>query len=169
MRGEILTYSDTDGRGFISGDDGVRYSFQRSDMQQLQPLAAGMRVDFQPDGEAAREIFLLQAQPQAATTPTATFVMDVTEDHPSTRHHLGMWGYFKKCMAMYVNAHGRATRGEYWSFVFFSYVFMLVPLILGFATAGEEFYEYGENPSAQAVVFFLLTGIACLAFCLPGL
>lgn len=61
MRGEILTYDDGPGAGLISGDDGIRYSFSRGDLQQLNPVRAGMKVDFVPvDGLATQVIVVAQ-------------------------------------------------------------------------------------------------------------
>ena len=68
MRGEILTYDDGPGTGLISGDDGARYSFTRSDLQQLVPVRAGMKVDFVPaDGTATQVIITQQAGGYAQT------------------------------------------------------------------------------------------------------
>lgn len=184
MQGTVLSYSDNEGKGLISGDDGERYSFTRADLQQLKPVEAGMRVDFRKDDETAREIFLIDqpatAEPAAAqsaaapqTAPAspsvAPLVMAVQDGHPSTKHHVGVWGYFKKCMGMYINANGRATRGEYWSFVLFCWIFLLAPTILGLAIAGGDFYQYGDDPSAGAIVLWLLAGLAYLVFIIPSI
>src|SRR5690554_5930167 len=59
MRGEILNYDDSVGSGLISGDDGVRYTFQRSALSQLRPVRAGMRVDFVPLNGTATEIMVV--------------------------------------------------------------------------------------------------------------
>lgn len=58
MRGEILSYDDQSGAGLISGDDGVRYTFSRADLAQLQPIRAGQKVDFVPLEGAATQIML---------------------------------------------------------------------------------------------------------------
>lgn len=63
MRGEILTYDDGPGAGLISGDDGLRYSFARSDLQQLKPVHAGMKVDFVPADGVATQVIVLAHQP----------------------------------------------------------------------------------------------------------
>lgn len=59
MRGEILTYDDGPGTGFISGDDGNRYSFSRADLQQLVPIRAGMKVDFVPTNGVATNVIVV--------------------------------------------------------------------------------------------------------------
>ena len=70
MRGEILTYDDGPGAGLISGDDGLRYTFARADLQQLTPVRAGMKVDFVAEGGAATQVIVLAQQP-AGFAPTA--------------------------------------------------------------------------------------------------
>jgi TM2 domain-containing membrane protein YozV/cold shock CspA family protein len=54
MRGKVLAYSDYDGTGVISGDDGQRYGFVRGALQGgFRSVAAGVEVDFQiADGQA---------------------------------------------------------------------------------------------------------------------
>jgi uncharacterized membrane protein YhaH (DUF805 family) len=63
MRGEILSYDTTVGTGLISGDDGVRYSFVSSSLQSPAVPAAGVRVDFVPEGDAATQILILAGAP----------------------------------------------------------------------------------------------------------
>ncbi|WAC59418.1 DUF805 domain-containing protein [Brevundimonas sp. SL130] len=63
MRGEILSYDTTAGTGLISGDDGVRYSFVSSGLQSPAVPAAGVRVDFVPEGEEATQILILAGAP----------------------------------------------------------------------------------------------------------
>ena len=54
MRGKVLAYSDYDGSGVISGDDGQRYGFVRGELQGgFRTVIAGAEVDFQiVDGKA---------------------------------------------------------------------------------------------------------------------
>lgn len=63
MRGEILSYDTTAGTGLISGDDGVRYSFVSSGLQSPAVPAAGVRVDFVPEGAEATQILILAGAP----------------------------------------------------------------------------------------------------------
>lgn len=65
MRGTVLQYDDNAGSGYISGDDGIRYTFKRSDLQQLRPISAGMKVDFVPN--AGR--YLSEHRPSMAPEP----------------------------------------------------------------------------------------------------
>ena len=58
MRGKVLSYSDLDGLGLISGDDGVRYDFVRGGLQNgMRFIQTGADVDFQVDGTRATNIY----------------------------------------------------------------------------------------------------------------
>ena len=54
MRGKVLSYSDLEGSGLISGDDGQRYAFVRGALQGgVRMVSPGTEVDFQiEDGKA---------------------------------------------------------------------------------------------------------------------
>lgn len=130
MRGEILQYDDNPGTGLISGDDGVRYQFTRSDMRELRPLYRGMRVDFVARGDGtAAEIYVLQAQP--------------TFDRPleSSNEDLDVWGYFAKSMRLSFSGEGRARRKEYWSFILFSLLFIFGGLLIAAVVGGLLSYS----------------------------
>jgi TM2 domain-containing membrane protein YozV len=61
MRGKVITYSDRDGRGIISGDDGNRYDFVRGSLGgNARFVQTGAEVDFQVTGNEATGVFLLQ-------------------------------------------------------------------------------------------------------------
>jgi TM2 domain-containing membrane protein YozV/cold shock CspA family protein len=55
MRGKVLSFNDTSGRGLISGEDGQRYTFMRAGLEDgLRTIRPGVDVDFQiSDGEAS--------------------------------------------------------------------------------------------------------------------
>lgn len=57
MKGKILGYSEADGSGAISAEDGSRHRFTRADWRGDKPPAAGVAVDFESEGGAAREIY----------------------------------------------------------------------------------------------------------------
>lgn len=61
MRGEVLKFDDMSGSGLISGDDGVRYSFDQDAASSASAIVAGMRVDFIPVGDAATNVMVLAA------------------------------------------------------------------------------------------------------------
>lgn len=77
MRGEILHYDVTQGIGFITADDGNRYMFSRGDLMQAQRVGKGTRIDFQPDGQNARQVYIADPRgpaqagsvPQVGTPP----------------------------------------------------------------------------------------------------
>lgn len=137
MRGEVLHYDDKIGQGFISGDDGNRYAFARADLQQLQPLSKGSRVDFRTDGDLAREIFIVEtaraapALQASATQSGASAAVPVTEDPAGA---LSLFGYFKRAITTdYVNFRSRARRKEFWGFVLFVYLGLAILGVIGVA------------------------------------
>lgn len=155
MRGEVLHYDDGIGQGFISGDDGNRYAFARADLQQLQPLSKGSRVDFRADGDLAREIFIVGAANTAAAAQPVTTQADAPAALPVSedpRGALSLFGYFKRAITSdYVNFRTRARRKEFWGFTLFVYlIFTVVGAIgigidaaIGNMDAGEPFVMIG--------------------------
>lgn len=71
MRGQILSFDDASGAGLISGDDGIRYSFDRGAVSSTAAITSGLRVDFVPVAGEATDIMLLAAAP-ASAAPSAT-------------------------------------------------------------------------------------------------
>jgi uncharacterized membrane protein YhaH (DUF805 family) len=71
MRGQILSFDEASGTGLISGDDGIRYSFNRDAVTPPASVTAGLRVDFVPVAGEATNIMLLAAAP-APSAPSAT-------------------------------------------------------------------------------------------------
>jgi uncharacterized membrane protein YhaH (DUF805 family)/cold shock CspA family protein len=166
MRGTVLQYDDNAGTGFISGDDGNRYTFRRAELQQLRPIRAGNRVDFIPSEAAATEIYLMDhaSPPATAASEPASGGFGSAFAAPSpagatvySGEELGLWDYFKKVMANSFNGEGRARRKEYWSFVlFYCLIWMALYVALMFTVMGElvQLYDtYGpgyfeSNPMA---------------------
>lgn len=69
MRGEVLTFDEATGLGFIRGDDGARYSFTKEDVQSPSFLERNQRVDFVADGDwRARQIIAMR--PPLSTNST---------------------------------------------------------------------------------------------------
>ncbi len=56
MRGEVLHYDEAHGFGFITGDDGNRYTFRREDLRRSFPLSRGVAVEFRQSGDQARDV-----------------------------------------------------------------------------------------------------------------
>jgi uncharacterized membrane protein YhaH (DUF805 family) len=172
MRGTVLQYDDNAGSGYISGDDGVRYTFKRSDLQQLRPIAAGMKVDFVPNAGAASEIYMIDASGAIASGPGPApgsgaapaygaapgygggYAPGLAPTVAYTGEDLGLWDYFKKVMGKSFNGEGRARRKEYWSFVLFTWLIFVVLMILMMVIAGgaisaamssSSYYGYGYS------------------------
>ena len=57
MKGKILGFHEADGTGAISSEDGSRHRFSRADWRGERPPAAGMAVDFESDGGAAKDVY----------------------------------------------------------------------------------------------------------------
>lgn len=57
MTGQILDYSIQTNTGFISGDDGNRYTFTGADWEESGPPRVGTRVDFASEGNVATAIY----------------------------------------------------------------------------------------------------------------
>lgn len=159
MRGEVLHYDDGAGQGFISGDDGNRYSFERSDLQQLQQLWKGSRVDFRAEGDFAREIFIVEvAQPPGGSSQ---FGRSPAADPGGA---LSLFGYFKRAITTdYFNFRTRARRKEFWGFVLFVYLGIAVFMALG---AGVDF-AIGNMDDAPYVMM-VIGALAWLAVILPS-
>ncbi|HWQ75059.1 MAG TPA: TM2 domain-containing protein [Syntrophomonas sp.] len=57
VKGKILDYSSQDNAGVITGDDGNRYTFQQYDWKGEQLPVRGMSVDYETEGNMARQIY----------------------------------------------------------------------------------------------------------------
>lgn len=102
MRGEVLTYDDGPGTGLISGDDGTRYAFTRSDLQQLTPVRTGTKVDFVGVDGVATQVFVM-AQPQAQTSQASGYIPGVAGS-----------GATFNWRALFLDATGRIGQRDYW-------------------------------------------------------
>lgn len=152
MRGEILTYDDGPGTGLISGDDGVRYAFGRSDLQQLTPLRTGTKVDFVAVDGLATQIFVI-AQPQAQSPG---YVPGVAGSGASLN-----W------RALFLDAAGRIGQRDYWIGIGVLFVANLVlgwvPLIgtivslaavyAGVCVSSKRLHDMGRSGWLAAVPF----------------
>ncbi len=59
MRGKVIAYSEIEGRGLISGDDGQRYGFSRAVLGSGSHARPGQEVDFQATGSEATSVYVL--------------------------------------------------------------------------------------------------------------
>jgi len=70
MKGKVLGFDPAGGSGVISGDDGRRYKFTAADNKSPQALKPEDVVDFEADGEQARNIYTVTpAAPVSAGAP----------------------------------------------------------------------------------------------------
>lgn len=154
VRGEILTYDDGPGVGLISGDDGQRYSFSRSDLQQLTPVRAGMKVDFVPVDGVAGQVIILAQQPIGA---------------PSTGYIPGVAGSGSSFdwRTLFLDANGRIGQKDYWIGVIILFVAGLVlgwlPLIgtlvslvsiyFGVCVSSKRLHDMGRSGWLAAIPY----------------
>jgi cold shock CspA family protein len=68
MKGKVLGFDAAAGTGAITGDDGKRYTFVAAANKSPTALKAGDSVDFQVEGDAAKDIY---AVPGAASVDLA--------------------------------------------------------------------------------------------------
>ncbi|MEQ1943660.1 DUF805 domain-containing protein [Mesorhizobium sp. VNQ89] len=200
MRGEVLHYDEAQGFGFITGDDGNRYTFRREDMRRAFPIARGTAVEFRENGTQARDVFQagvsqaggtatvetseprvrVSSVPSLATPPAAPRAAPTAQQHfgrnasasdapvAQPTPSMGLWAYFWNCMtADYATFRGRARRKEYWAFVLFSTLALIVLSFAGLMADAMlgNFDPYGSGP----VGILIALGLAILVGFLPGL
>jgi cold shock CspA family protein len=141
MRGEVLHYDDEQGFGFINGADGKRYAFERSDLRRLVPVSKGTVVEFQIDGATARELFIIRSDMRASAP--AQFGRDAVAAEPEST---GLWSYFVRTLTSnYANFRGRARRKEYWGYVLFLTILLIVVIGIGIALDNRTGSLVGEE------------------------
>lgn len=164
--GEVIYFDAERGVGFASGADGNRYVFDRDDLGEVDRVAKGARIEFRPDGDRARQITVAAsrrtAAPATAGRPRAT-VAAPADRHDSAR---GLFGYFRRALgADYANFRGRARRKEYWGFMLFSTLLLVVAttggLLLGIALGFDE--------TQEPVVTAITVGLTALALLIPSI
>ena len=104
MRGEILSYDATTGAGLISGDDGARYDFTSDALQSPAVPAAGVRVDFVPEGAVATQILILAGAP-TTTGVAGGYAASAAVGAPGSGFD------FKSAMLSF---EGRLRRSHFW-------------------------------------------------------
>lgn len=60
MKGKVLGFDPTSGTGAITGDDGNRYNFATADNKSPAPLKPNDTVDFEVDGNTAKNIYVVK-------------------------------------------------------------------------------------------------------------
>jgi uncharacterized membrane protein YhaH (DUF805 family)/cold shock CspA family protein len=162
MRGEVFQYEEQQGFGFISGDDGKRYAFERKDLRRLVPIGKGTTVEFQVDAASAREIFVVHGvMPGAA----AQFGRDAVAAEPEGT---GLWSYFIRALTTnYANFSGRARRKEYWGYVLFLLIFAAI--VIGVAVALDVNSGNLDVSDELPVITISAIGLLILATLIPSI
>lgn len=57
MKGKVLGFNEAEGTGAITADDGSRHRFSRVDWRGERPPTAGLAVDFESEGGAAKDVY----------------------------------------------------------------------------------------------------------------
>ena len=60
MKGKVLGFDAGSGTGAINGDDGKRYKFTAADNKSATPLKPNDSVDFEVDGDNAKDIYTVK-------------------------------------------------------------------------------------------------------------
>lgn len=190
MRGEILHYDVEQGIGFISADDGSRYMFSRGDLMQAQRVGKGTKIDFRPEGQNAREVYVLDPRapsaPASRTASASVPAIGQTGENtailgtapiqtppsaqspyapfPTSAPDMGVWGYFMHCVTKgYADFRGRARRKEYWGFALFYTMAIIAVVLIGLAIDGA----IGNLDDGAPIATAILGGLAVLFFFMP--
>ncbi len=188
MRGEVLHYDEAHGFGFITGEDGNRYTFRREDLKRSFPLSRGIAVEFRRSGDHARDISppMAAQDPVTTTTEAPSVPATLTATPIATpaarlapqrygRNAVGgeaastsLWSYFWAAITTnYANFRGRARRKEYWGFLLFYALGMIMLSAAGLAIdAAAGNFDYGSDAPVATIVIVIL---ALLASLVPGI
>ncbi|BCH22035.1 hypothetical protein MesoLjLb_18200 [Mesorhizobium sp. L-8-3] len=166
MRGEVLHFDEELGIGFIAGADGKRYSFDRGELRQHAPIGRGTPLEFLPDGDAAREIFITRDEmPGTGAGAVGRFGRSAAA---SDAEDTGLWGYFWRGITRnYVNFRGRARRKEFWGYVLFYWLGLFA--VSAAAAAADFGLGNFQSGSEWPVVSVVLVVVVQLATFLPTL
>ena len=161
MRGVVLKPDNTDGAGLILGEDGKRYRFTTARVHKSPALASGTPVDFIVLGEEARDIYVLAAQ---VVPPEGVRVRTGAPVAPAGRDSL--FKYFLRAISRnYFNFTGRARRAEYWGFVLFQ-IIMLILLLIPDTIITALAYSATDPDRIEFIPLF--TGLFYLYSIVPG-
>lgn len=167
MRGEVLHFDNEHGFGFITGTDGKRYTFEKTDQRREFPVSKGTLVEFQPDADKARDVFLIRGVGNTAAAATSDAGTEfgrfaVTAEPEPT----GLWSYFwRGITANYGNFRTRARRKEYWGYVLFWYITAIAISLAGLAVDQSLGFLDQETPYATLT----LIGLFVLGTLIPGI
>lgn len=185
MRGEVLHYDESQGFGFITAQDGSRYTFAREDLRRDTVMSKGTVVEFQPSGGQARDVFAIRAQftgrvPATGPAPAATVVPPAPVGQPqhfgrnatasptpyASEPDASLWGYFIRAFTHnYANFRDRARRKEYWGFYLFNMILLVALVVVGMFADASTGNLNGDAPYVTMSLF----GLYFLAMFIPGL
>jgi uncharacterized membrane protein YhaH (DUF805 family) len=166
MRGEVLKPDGVDGPGLILGEDGKRYFYISARVHRGAVLAAGSAVDFIGLGEDARDIYPLGGV-AASSAPPAGLNIDAAYKPAVAARNDGFFTYFLRAMTKnYFQFYGRARRAEYWGYVLFL-LLSLVVLFIGDAMISAFFFNNGV--SDEPVFLPILTALFYLFNVIPSI
>jgi uncharacterized membrane protein YhaH (DUF805 family) len=163
MRGEVLKPEDESGTGLILGEDGKRYHFTNARVHRGAALAAGAAVDFIALGEDARDIYPLAS----ASSPPPNINTDAAYVPAVAAKPDGMFRYFLRALSRnYFQFYGRARRAEYWGYVLFYAVALIVCFIADSVVSSFVFAAYADGEAGFLPIFILLFYVYSL---IPGI
>jgi len=181
VNGEVIYFDGGRGVGFAAGADGNRYVFDRGDLGALPTVAKGARIDFRADGDRAREIALrggvhAPANPVAAPAPWGSSEANAESTAlpataagglpPAAQPATSLFGYFRRGLTRnYAQFRGRARRKEYWGFMLFATISILVIGAIAFAIGSAMGSNEAEEPAFTAIA----CGLVALALFIPSL
>lgn len=167
MLGQVLKVDGPDGKGLILGEDRTRYTYSHVQVNGRQSLRPGQAVDFTPDGNEARDIYVLKnnaagdadreaAVEAAKRAANATIVGAVKFVDQNTQKLLnkppklpaeGALLYFVRSMTLgYAQFEGRARRSEYLKFT-------LLSVVVGCLCLAADFIIYSTDKSNAEPAF----------------
>lgn len=180
MRGEVLHYDETQGFGFLQGQDGSRYAFRREDLRGQAGVGKGAAVEFEPQGGSAVSVFPILAAGPVATSqapwapaegprsPAPSFGRQAANVPPRVTGRTGLWDYFWRALtANYANFRDRARRKEYWGYMLFWTLGFVALCGAGVVIDGStgRFGGTGDGP----IVTMVLGGLFVVGTFIPGL
>ncbi len=163
MRGEVLKPADASGDGLILGEDGKRYNFTPARVHRSAALPAGAAVDFIPLGEDARDIYLLASAQSVlpALNTDAAYIPAVAAKSE------GMLRYFLRALSRnYFQFYGRARRAEYWGYLLFYCIALIVCFVADSLVSAAVFSAYAEESAGFLPIFIGLFYVYSL---IPGI
>ena len=77
MKGKVLDYNIQESKGIMSGDDGKRYSFSNSEWKVNISPKSNQIVDFEIDGQNAKEIYIHSSSGVASGNSSSKIVAGI--------------------------------------------------------------------------------------------